>query len=448
MLHRAVSVYEGQMGLLTMPVVAKELSVKEIEARIASSVRLMQSTGQKHSTRIAVGGRPPGLMIQVTPAGTASWIFRIVQSGRRIDHGLGPYNPADPKRSTTLAQARKQASEIRAGRDPVAERKGQDRPITFREVADGFLTMKMRGFKNEKHRAQWESTLRNWVYPIIGDKAVASIGRADIVAVLTQPVEKANGDPLWTARHTTATRLRQRMERIFKRAKALQQRDGDNPAAWDEDLDDLLPERDSIAKIQQHHAALPYVDAPAFMADLRCRDGTAAKALEFCILTAIRSGEVRNAAWSEIELDRALFTIPAERMKAGKEHVVPLSAASLAILTATPEADRAGLVFPGTGAGKPLSDMSLSAVLKRMDRADITVHGFRSTFREWAGETTGFARDVIEHALAHQLKDKTEAAYQRGTYLPPRAKLMTAWADYLDGSMGANVVKLPTAAAI
>jgi integrase len=339
-----------------------------------------------------------------------------------MDRGLGPYNPADPKRSTTLAQARKQASEIKAGRDPVAERKGQDRPITFREVADGFLTMKMRGFKNEKHRAQWESTLRNWVYPIIGDKAVASIGRADVVAVLTQPVEKAKGNPLWTARHTTATRLRQRMERIFKRAKALQQREGDNPAAWDEDLDDLLPERDSSAKIQQHHAALPYVDAPAFMADLRGRDGTAAKALEFCILTAIRSGEVRNADWSEIDLDRAL--------------------------AATPEADRAGLVFAGTKADKPLSDMSLSAVLKRMDRADITVHGFRSTFREWAGETTGFARDVIEHALAHQLKDKTEAAYQRGTYLPPRAKLMTAWADYLDGKTGANIVTLTRASAV
>lgn len=426
-----------------MPVVAKELSVKEIDARIAVSVRQMQSTGQKHSTRIAVGGRPPGLMIQVTPAGSASWIFRIVQSGRRTDRGLGPYNPADPKRSTTLAQARKQASEIKAGRDPVAERKGQDRPITFREVADAFLLANNDGWKSSKHRAQWESTLETWVYPHIGAKPVAKIDRNAIEALLIQPVEKANGKPFWKTRPETASRVRQRIEAIFAYAIARDYRTN-NPATRGV-LSPLLPK--SRKKVK-HHAALPYADASDFMAELRGRDGTAARALEFCTLTATRSGEVRKADWSEIDVERAMWTIPAERMKAGKEHVVPLSNAALAVLTAPPEAERAGLVFPGASAAKPLSDMSLTAVLRRMGRAEITVHGFRSTFREWAGETRAADRDVIEHALAHQLKDKTEAAYQRGTYLPPRAKLMTEWADYLDGKAGANVVKLTRASAV
>ena len=422
-----------------MPVVAKELSVKELDARIESSVRQMQSTGQKHSTRIAVGGRPPGLMLQVTPAGSASWIFRIVQSGRRTDRGLGPYNPADPKRTTTLAQARKQASEIKAGRDPVAERKGQDRPITFREVADAYLLANKDGWKSTKHRAQWESTLETWVYPHIGSKPVANIDKNAIEALLIQPVEKANGKQFWNARRETASRVRQRIEAILAYAIARDYR-SDNPATRGVLLP-LLPKSHEAKKVK-HHAALPYAAAPDFMAELRGRDGIAARALEFCILTATRSGEVRNADWSEIDLERAIWTIPAERMKAGKEHVVPLSAIAMAVLTATTEADRVGLVFQGASATKPLSDMSLTAVLRRMDRVEITVHGFRSTFREWAGETRAADRDVIEHALAHQLKDKTEAAYQRGTYLPPRAKLMAAWADYLDGYECANVVPI------
>ena len=347
------------------------------------------------------------------------------------------------RRSTTLAQARKQASEIKAGRDPVAERKGQDRPITFREVANAYLLANNDGWKSTKHRAQWESTLEAWVYPHIGAKPVAKIDRNAIEALLIQPVEKASGKPFWIVRHETASRVRQRIEAILPYAIARDHRT-DNPATRAA-LSPILPKSREAKKVK-HHAALPYAAAPNFIAELRGRDGIAARALEFCILTATRSGEVRNADWYEIDLERAIWTIPAERMKAGKEHVVPLSAVALAVLTATPEADRAGLLFAGIKADKPLSDMSLSAVLKRMDRVDITVHGFRSTFREWAGETTGFARDVIEHALAHQLKDETEAAYQHGTYLPPRAKLMAAWADYLDGNAGANVVPMRASA--
>lgn len=427
-----------------MPVVARELNPKELDARIGDAITAMRAKGQKHSTRIPVGGRPAGLMVQVTPAGSASWIFRMVTAGKRMERGLGPYNPTDRSRSVSLAQARKMAADIKAGRDPVAERKGQDRPITFREVADAFLTANRNGWKNDKHKAQWESTLATWVYPHIGGKAVAAVDRNAIEAILKQPVEKADGEMLWIARHETATRVRQRVEAVFAYAIARDHR-SDNPAGR-EGLLPIMPKLTKEAKRPKHHAALPYADTPAFLTALRGRDGTAARALEFTILTAARSGEVRNADWSEIDLERATWTIPPARMKAGKEHVVPLSDAALAILTATPENERKGLVFPGAKEGKPLSDMTLAAVLKRMDRADLTVHGFRSTFREWAGETTGHPREVIEHALAHQLADKAEASYQRGSLLPKRVRLMADWSGYVNGHSGGNIVPIKGAA--
>lgn len=423
-----------------MPKVARELTTKELDSRIATAVLAMREASQNHSTRIPVGGRPAGLMLQVTPAGSASWIFRIVQGGKRMDRGLGGYSPTDRSRSTTLAQARKMAADIKAGRDPVAERKGQDRPTNFRDVADAFLLANRDGWKNEKHKAQWESTLDTWVYPHIGMKSVAMIDRNAIEAVLMQPVEKADAKPLWIARHETATRVRQRIEAVMAYAIARGHR-ADNPAARDSLLP-ILPKLSREAKRPKHYASLPYVEAPLFMAALRERDGKAARALEFTILTAARSGEVRNADWREIDLERALWTIPAERMKASREHVVPLSDAALAVLTATPEGDRAGLIFPGSKPGKPQSDVTMAKVLKRMDRNDITVHGFRSTFREWAGETTGHPREVIEHALAHQLADKAEAAYQRGALLPKRVRLMDDWAGYLNGHSDSNVLTM------
>ena len=424
-----------------MPIVARELNPKELDARIATAVVTMQTSGQKHSTRIPVGGRPAGLMVQVTPAGSASWIYRIVQGGKRMERGLGPYNSIDRSRSVTLAQARKMAADIKAGRDPVAERKAQDRPLTFKQVAEAFLLANKSGWKNDKHKAQWESTLATWVYPHIGGKPVATIDRNAIEAVLIQPVPKAGGEMLWIARHETATRVRQRIEKVMAYAIARDHRT-DNPAAWRGCLQPIMPTLSKEAKRPKHHAALPYADAPAFIAALRGRDGTAARALEFVILTATRSGEVRNADWCEIDLEAATWTIPAVRMKAGKEHVVPLSDAALAILTATEKDKRKGLIFPGTKESKPLSDMTLGAVLKRMDRPDLTVHGFRSTFREWAGETTGYPREVIEHALAHQLADKAEASYQRGSLLPKRVRLMSDWAGYLARVDASNVVTM------
>lgn len=417
-----------------MPRVARELNPKELDARIVRAVEAMQAADVRHSTRIPVGGRPPGLMLQVTPAGTASWIYRSVTGGKRMERGLGPYNPSDRAASVSLATARKIAAEIRAGRDPVAERKGQDRPATFEQVAESFLLANRTGWKNEKHRAQWESTLETWVYPRIGHKPVATIDRNAIEALLLQPVAKADGQPLWVARHETANRVRQRIEAVLDYAIARDHR-SDNPAAW-RGLEPLLPKLSRDAKRAKHHPALPYAEAPAFMVALAKREGTAARALAFLILTAARSGEVRQADWSEIDMTAKLWTIPPERMKAGREHVVPLSDAALAILAATQDDARKGLLFPGAKEGRPLSDMTLAAVLKRMERADITAHGFRSTFREWAAEQTGHPREVIEHALAHQLADKAEAAYQRGSTLPKRVRLMDDWAGYLARPQG------------
>ncbi|MBC7160154.1 MAG: tyrosine-type recombinase/integrase, partial [Porphyrobacter sp.] len=349
--------------------------------------------------------------------------------------------------TVSLSKARDKAAGIagavQEGRDPIAERrKGREKQTTFRECAEAFIEANKAGWRNEKHAAQWTSTLEKWAYPKIGGELVASIDRNAIEAVLTQPVAAADDEPLWIARHETATRVRQRIEKVLDYATARKFRTGENPAGRGV-LEMILPAVPKAVRKAKHHAALPYAEAPAFMAALRERAGTAARALEFLILTAARSGEVRLADWSEIDFERALWTIPEERMKAGREHTVPLSRAALAILSAIPKAERTGLIFPGSKPDKAQSDMTLAAVLKRMKRDDITVHGFRSTFRDWAGETTSHPRDVIEHALAHGLKDKTEAAYARGSQLEKRKRLMDDWVKYLDRpAASADVVSI------
>ena len=433
-----------------MPKVAAQLNDAELAKEIAKAKADLAATGKKGAKRIAVGGRPAGLMLQVTPIGSMSWVYRTVSGGRRTDFGVGSFHLSE-KGHVSLAKARKAAvaiaTKIKEGRDPLAEQNaGRAKRTTFEECAREFLAENSQAWRNMKHRAQWASTLEKWVYPKIGKTPVDAITAKDVKAVLTQPIPKEGGKTLWLGRHETATRVRQRIEKVMRYAKAHGYREGENPAAWLDNLDELMPAVPKAVKKPKHHPALPYANVPAFVSALRKRKGTAARALEFTILTAARSGEVRNADWSDMDLERALWTIPDERMKAGKEHEVPLSDAALAILMATPEADRTGLVFPGARQGKPLSDMTLSAVLKRMGQLDITVHGFRSTFREWAGETTGHPREVIEHALAHQLTDKAEAAYQRGALLPKRVRLMADWAGYLAHTGGENVVRIKGAA--
>lgn len=359
-----------------------------------------------------VDGR--GLMLVVKEGGARSWVLRMQHNGRRRDIGLGPWP------DVTLASAREKALEarrlIRDGGDPAAERR-RAKTTPFKDAATALIDSKRTGWGNAKHAAQWVSTLETYAYPKIGSMDVMIIGVEHVLSVLK---------PIWSEKPETASRVRQRIEAVLDYATARGLREGDNPARWRGHLDHLLP-KPSKVKAVEHHAALDWREIGTFMQDLQAREGMAARALAFAILTAARSGEVRGMRWSEIDIANKVWTIPADRMKAGKEHRVPLSEQSVALLGE--RRDSEDLVFPGERSGKPLSDMSLTAVLRRMKRKE-TVHGFRSTFRDWAGEVTSFPREVIEAALAHRLKDKAEAAYARGDLFDKRRLLMEEWSAY------------------
>ena len=370
-----------------------------------------------------------GLFLYVKPTGSRSWVLRYQVQGRRRDLGLGAYP------DVSLAMARERATEARRlianGDDPIAKRQ-QSKPKTFKEAALELIESKRPGWKNAKHSAQWVSTLERYVFPKIGSVQVTKIETADVIGALT---------PIWTGKPETASRVRQRIEAVIDYATALGIRNGDNPARWRGHLDHLLPKPKKVRAVR-HHPALPHALIADFMRDLSMREGVAARALGFTILTAARSGETRGMIWAEVDLENRLWTIPAVRMRAGKEHRVPLSDAALALLG--PRRNDKALVFESEAKpGKPISDMSMTAVLRRMERSDITVHGFRSTFRDWAGETTGFPREVVEAALAHGIKDKAEAAYARSDLFDKRRKLMEAWAAVATvRDFTANVVSL------
>lgn len=354
-----------------------------------------------------------GLFLYVKPSGSRSWVLRFQVQGRRRDLGLGSYP------DVSLSMARDRAAEARRlianGEDPISK-KPQTKPKTFKDAALELIESKRPGWKNAKHAAQWTATLQAHVFPKIGQMQVSKIETADVIATLT---------PIWTKTPETANRVRQRVEAVIDYASALGLRNGDNPARWRGHLDHLLPKPTKVRAVK-HHAALPHEELAAFIDDLTNREGVAARALAFNILTAARSGETRGMVWAEVDLERRIWTVPAERMKAGKEHRVPLTDAAIALLGA--RRTDAALVFESnTKAGKPISDMSMTAVLRRMGRNDVTVHGFRSTFRDWAGETTSFPREVIEAALAHGIKNKAEAAYARSDLFEKRQKLMAAW---------------------
>lgn len=371
-----------------------------------------------------------GLFLYVKASGARSWVLRYQMQGRRRDLGLGAFP------DVSLAMARERAQEARRliaeGLDPISQKR-QAKPMTFREAALALIESKRSGWKNAKHAAQWTTTLETYVFPRIGPVQVAQVTTADVIAALT---------PIWNSKPETASRVRQRMEAVIDYATALGIRSGDNPARWRGHLDHLLPKPTKVRAVK-HHPALPHAEIAPFMQALANRKGVAARALAFTILTAARSGETRGMTWAEIDLEQRFWTIPAGRMKAGKEHRVPLTDATIALLG--PRRNDQHLVFESeTKAGKPISDMSMTAVLRRMERTDITVHGFRSTFRDWAGETTGFPREVIEAALAHGIKDKAEAAYARSDLFDKRRNLMEAWAGVVTQAENlANVVTLP-----
>jgi integrase len=365
-----------------------------------------------------------GLWLQIGPTGAKSWLLRFQRGGKARQMGLGPVH------AVSLVEARDRAREARRqlldGVDPIEARNtlrtGRDaekaRAVTFRAAAEAYIATHQAAWKNPAHAAQWPSSLGADVYPIIGGLPVAAIDTALILKVL---------EPIWHQKPESASRIRGRIELILDWAKARRYREGENPARWKGHLDKLLPAKSKIRPIV-HHPALPYPQLPKFITALRKREGVGARALEFTVLTGARTSEALKANWSEIDLKTKLWTVPAARMKAGREHRVPLSGRAIAILKKLP---REGTwVFVGPRAGQPLSNMALLAVLKSMGRADLTVHGFRSTFRDWSAETTNFPRDVCEMALAHAVGDKVEAAYRRGDLFTKRRAIMDAWADY------------------
>jgi integrase len=371
-----------------------------------------------------------GLYLNITHSGARSWVFMWKAGGKRREMGLGAL------RDVPLAKARERAAEVRQkladGLDPIAARDNKPKLMTFGEAADALIESMSSSWRNEKHRAQWKMTLTAYCEPL-RCKPVTDIGTEDVLKVL---------QPLWTTKPETASRLRERMERVFDFARARGQGNGENPARWRGHLDAVLPKRAKLTR--GHHKAMPFDEVPAFMTALGDRDGIAARALEFAILTAARSGEVMGARWDEFDLEARVWMVPATRMKAGRVHRVPLSARAVEILREMQQKRFSDLVFPGTKPGRPLSVMALEMVLRRM-KVDVTVHGFRSAFRDWAGERTHFPREVAEAALAHLVGDAVERAYRRGDALEKRRELMDAWANFLEQQHQGNVVRLGSA---
>jgi integrase len=402
----------------------------------------MARTGKLSAVEVAKARGPAvlhdggGLYLRVSVAGTKSWVFRFQLDGKRRDMGLGPYP------DISLAGAREKAIEHRKlrhdGIDPlearVAQRQAQRLAVakgrTFRECAAEFIDKNRAGWRNAKHRQQWENTLATYVHPTFGNLPVAAIDAGLVLQVL---------DPIWTEKPETASRVRGRIEAVLDAATVRGFRQGPNPAQWKGNLAHILPARAKVRQVA-HHAALPFDDTPGLLAVLQGRSEMAARALEFTALTAARTGEVLGASWSEIDLTAKVWTVPAERMKPGREHRVPLSDAALAVLDAVQpmaltkngKPDPAAPVFPGRRRALPMSNMTMLMLLRRMGRDDLTTHGFRSTFSDWAAERTAYPREVVEMALAHAVKNKVEAAYRRGDLFEKRRKLMEAWACFCD----------------
>jgi integrase len=369
-----------------------------------------------------------GLWLQISTWGTKAWIFRFTMQGRARHMGLGPVD------TLSLAEARDKARDARKlvldGIDPIEQRKAVQKArwaetakqITFRDAAQRYIDAHKAGWRNPKHASQWSATLELYAYPVVGTLPVGAVDTALVLKIL---------EPIWSVKTETASRLRGRIEAVLDWATARHYRQGENPARWRGHLDKLLPAKTKVRKVR-HHDAMPYVDIPAFMAELRRQDCISAHALEFTILTAARTGETVGATWDEIDLLTKVWTIPGERTKSGREHRVPLSDRAAELLGKVSREDKNPFVFLGQRAGQGLSNMAMLQLLRGMKGDGLTVHGFRSTFRDWAAEETNFPREVAEAALAHVLRDKTEAAYRRGDALEKRRRLMQAWARHCE----------------
>ncbi|MCB1889862.1 MAG: integrase arm-type DNA-binding domain-containing protein [Rhodocyclaceae bacterium] len=382
-----------------------------------------------------------GLYLRVQASGAKGWIFRFQLDGKRREMGIGTLaeRPAVDARAAAAELGRM----VREGLDPIEERNRREQEandaakqaeagtVLFRQVAADYIASHRAGWRNAKHADQWANTLATYADPVIGDLAPAAVTAEHLLAILS---------PIWTTKPETASRVRSRIELVLSYAKAKKLRDGENPAMWRGHLDALLPKPSRVKKVR-HHPALPYAQMSEFMLALRNVQGLGARALEFAILNAARSGEVRLAEWREIDLDAATWTVPADRMKARRAHRVPLSQAALRLLKSLPRLDGTELLFPGMREQRPMSDMALTSVIRRMNEdqlkwmdpksnAQAVPHGFRSTFRDWCAEQTHFPAEMAEIALAHTVGDKVEAAYRRGDMFEKRRAMMQAWADW------------------
>ncbi|MDZ5647152.1 tyrosine-type recombinase/integrase [Nitrospirillum sp. BR 11828] len=380
-----------------------------------------------------------GLYLLVRSAEQAYWLYRYTPRGGKMRE-MGGGKARGPG-AVTLAEAREWAQGlarlVKDGVDPQEQRKADEaakaieaqeaaaRATTFKQCAMAYIAAHEASWRNQKHIQQWAATLDTYVYPVFGDLPVAAIDTALVMKVL---------EPIWTTKTETASRIKGRIETILDWAAVSGFRSGENPARWKGHLSHLLPARGKVRKVK-HHKALPYSELPDFMARLRAQPGMGARALEFLILTAARTGEVRGATWAEIDLVARVWIVPADRMKARREHRVPLSSSAVALLEAQRKAGDREFIFPGSRRGSALSDMTLTKLLRRM-KVDCTAHGFRSTFRDWVAECTHYQRDEAEMALAHTIDNKVEAAYRRGDLIEKRTSMMADWADFCDGKMG------------
>jgi integrase len=388
----------------------------------------------KKPGRHADGG---GLYLVVDQSGAKRWVFMSWRRGRQIEIGLGGLV------SVSLAMARERAFECRAtvaaGGNPLEARKAARSIPTFGDMADQVIAAMSPSWRNEKHHAQWGMTLHNYAAPLRG-KRVDAITTDDVLAVLR---------PIWTAKSETASRLRGRIEKVLDAAKAKGHRSGENPARWRGHLDHLLPRRQKLSR--RHLPAMPWREVPAFIERLRARPSVAGLACEFSVLTAARRGEIlrskregkiQGMRWEEVDLKTKIWTVPAIRMKAGRPHRVPLSQRAIQILHEVEKLGSSEFIFPSQQRRKPLSEGAIVALLRRMKVENVTPHGFRSSFRDWAGECTGFSRETAEAALAHVVGDKVEQAYRRGDALEKRRELMEAWAWFCGSNKGGNVVPM------
>ena len=404
-----------------MPTIAKPLG--------ALAVKNLKAEG------LHAVGTVSGLHLSISASGARSWILRTKIGTRRSDIGLGAY----PAVSLALAHEKAQAikESIKQGIDPVAARTRNRNTVewTFERCALEYIKLHRTSWKNAKHASQWENTLSTYAYPHLGAKHVRDIYVGDVLSVI---------EPHWLTKNETMVRIRNRIELVLSWAAVRGYRSKENPAAWRGNLDSTLPKPSKVNQ-REAHKALPFTQAHDFMAQLRQTQGMSAKCLEWLILTATRSNEAREATWAEIDVQGAAWTIPAVRMKAGREHRIPLSATALKLLQAMPRFEGTDLIFPGRDTEKPLSDMSMTLVMRRM-KVDAVPHGFRSTFVDWAAERTSYPPELREMALAHTLGDKTQAAYQRGDLFERRRALMSDWAAYIDTPpTSGNIIQFKTA---